>query len=106
MRFYTRRIQEDRWWIQQAERVFEAQDWFEPGETLGEPVWFEICKSDWVAVKIDLYIAESENIGWYASELVNLMSLNDNQSQGVQVEPLEAWSASPISWLRERLGLR
>ena len=104
VRFYTRRIQEDRWWLQQAEPIFEAQGWFEPGETLGEPVWFEIYKADWVAVKIDLYIAKSENLGWYASELVNLVSMNDNQRQGVRTGSPEAHSASPISWLRERLG--
>lgn len=105
VRFYTRRVQEDRWWLQQAEPIFEAQGWFEPGETLGEPVWFEIYKADWVAVKIDLYIAKSEDLGWYAGELVNLVSVNDNQGQGVWTEPPEAQLASPISWLRERLGL-
>lgn len=105
VRFYTRRVQEERWWLQQAEPIFEAQDWFEPGETLGEPIWFEIYKADWVAVKIDLYIAKSENLGWYAGELVNLVSMNDNQGQGVWTESPEAQSASLISWLRERLGL-
>lgn len=106
VRFYTRRANDDRWWLQKAERVFEAQGWFEPGETLGEPVWLEIYKADWVAIKIDLYVAKSESLGWYASELVNLMSMNDNQVQEAQSEPLEAQSANPVSWLRERLGLR
>lgn len=105
VRFYTRRALEDQWWLMHAERVFEAQEWFEPGETLGESVWFEIYKADWVAIKIDLYVARSENLGWYASDLVSLVSLNDNQDYAAPTEAIEARSANPIAWLRGRLGL-
>jgi hypothetical protein len=103
VRFYTRRAFDDRWWLMQAERVFEAQEWFEPGETLGESVWFEFYTADWVAIKIDTYIARSEDAGWYASDLVSLVSLNDNQDQGTRAEALKARSASPIAWLRESM---
>lgn len=106
VRFYTRRVHADSWWLQQAEPIFETQEWFEPGETLGEPVWFEIYKSDWVAIKIDLYIAKSETFGWYASELVNLMAMGNNQSQGEKSVPRDTQAASLASRLRERLGLR
>jgi hypothetical protein len=104
VRFYTRRAFDDGWWLMQAERVFEAQEWFEPGETLGESVWFELYKADWVVIKIDLYIARSEDAGWYASNLVSLVSLDDNQNKGTRAQALEdARSAGPIAWLRERL---
>jgi hypothetical protein len=105
VRFYARRALEDHWWLMHAERVFEAQEWFEPGETLGESIWFELYKAEWVAIKIDLYIARSEDLGWYASDLVSLVSLNDNRDQGTQAKALEARSESPIAWVRERLGL-
>lgn len=58
------------------------------------------------ARRIDLYVAESEDLGWYAGELVNLMALDDNQGQGAQTEAPEARSASPIGRLLERMGLR
>lgn len=72
MRIYTRRNRNDQWWLQQADPVFQDEQWIEPTETIEDSVWFELYRSDWVAIKADLYVASKHNKGWVVNKVINL----------------------------------
>lgn len=105
VQFYTRRSFDSTWWLQEVTGgVFEAQGWLEPGESIGQPVWFEIYKSDWIAIKIDFYAASSETSGWLASDICNLSTLDDNSTQGAHVEESTEPQRGFLSRIRKRVG--
>jgi hypothetical protein len=81
LRVSTRRRGDEGWTWQHTYDVLTQQGWVEPGETVGEPVWVEIGRADNVAVRLDLYIAEGEKVGWIASEVVNLVSGGNNEGE-------------------------
>jgi hypothetical protein len=83
LRVATRKYGEDGWTLQRIEGVLAEQAWIEPNETVGEPIWVEMYKADNVAIRLDLYVAESEKLAWIASEIISLVPESNGNGGGV-----------------------
>jgi len=70
----------------------------EPDETIGEPVWVEIPDRGKVALRLDLYVAESEESGWLAREVVNLVEELDNTQEDTQTDMLTRLKEAIGKW--------
>ena len=53
--------------------VFAEEEFLDSCETISDPLWLEIPEEGLVALRLDLYVAESEKKGWLAREVVNLL---------------------------------
>lgn len=103
LRILTRIAGSGDWTLYRIENVFEEQDYLEPGESVGEPVWIEVPdRDDITALRLDLYVAESEEVGWAAREVVNLVSQVDNKEESEHaVRPTEGQQSDVVAGLRE-----
>jgi hypothetical protein len=54
------------------ERIYVGQDHVRPGETISDQVWLETPDASYVALEIELLIAESEDLGWLTRDIVDL----------------------------------
>jgi hypothetical protein len=88
LRILTRTHGSEGWFLDHTATVFEEQDSLEPDETIGEPVWVEIPDNGKVALRLDLYVAESEDTGWLAREVVNLVKELDNTQGSSKTDTL------------------
>ena len=98
LRFLTRTHGSDGWFLDRTATVFEEQDSLEPDETIGEPVWVEIPDRGKVALRLDLYVAESEESGWLAREVVNLVEELDNTQEDTQTDMLTRLKEAIGKW--------
>lgn len=73
LRVLVRRAGDADWTRFRTPGVFAEQEFLDSGETISEPVWLEIPEEGLVALRLDLYVAESEAKGWLAREVVNLV---------------------------------
>lgn len=107
LRVLTRTAGASKWDLYRTEDVFTEQPHVESGVTIGEPVWVEMPEKDKVALRLDLYVAESEKVGWLAREVVNLVAEVDNEQESGEPGPLAEQSerqADVFTRLRERIG--
>lgn len=74
----TRENGDKDWTLRATERVFTIQGYVQPGETIIDQVWMEITDNGEVAIRLELVLLASENVGWLATEVVNLVAQRDN----------------------------
>ncbi len=67
--------------------AFTQRPGLEPGESVGEVAWVELPEDNYVALGLDLYVAESAERGWLSRGVVNLVSTEHNQ-EDVQPDSL------------------
>lgn len=79
--------------------VFMEQIEIAANSSVGEPLWIVIPEGDSLALRLELWIARSEEEGWLAVAIVNLMSEEDNRER--KQTPVE-WRG-PKTDLRERI---
>lgn len=84
LRVLTRTAGVGEWDLYRTEDVFKEQPHVESGVTIGEPVRVEMPEGEKVALRLDLYVAESEKVGWLAREVVNLVAEVDNKQDSAQ----------------------
>ena len=74
LRVLVRKTGDADWTRFRSPGIFAEQEFLDSGETITEPVWLEISEVDLVALRLDLYVAESEAKGWLAREVVEWWS--------------------------------
>ena len=104
LRVLTREAGTDDWNLHSTESVFEEQDFLEPNEIIGEPVWVEILEERKVALRLDLYVAETATTGWLTREVVDLLAEVDNIQKREQINPPGGQQADLLDNLKE--GIR
>lgn len=126
LRVLTRTSGVVNWSLYRTEDVFKEQLYVESGVTIGEPVWVEMPEkdkarlmprrtnseadvgtipgSDKVALRLDLYVAESETVGWLAREVVNLVAEVDNKQESAQPDLPTNQQTDVLTRLKERIG--
>jgi len=104
LRVLTRTSGVGNWTLYRTEDVFKEQPYVESGVTIGEPVWVEMSEQGKVALRLDLYVAESETVGWLAREVVNLVAEVDNRQESAQPDLPTNQQTDVLTRLKERIG--
>ena len=93
------RAETDEWELYEAYGVFEEHFEVEANANIGEPVWIVIPEGDFLALRLELYIASSLEQGWLSVAIVNLMTEEHNEERNQS--PVER---GPFRDLRERMN--
>jgi hypothetical protein len=93
------RSETNQWELYETYGVFEEQFEVEANTTIGEPVWIMIPEGDFLALRLELWIASGPEQGWIAIAIVNLVTEEDNKERNQS--PVEQ---GPSRGLRERMA--
>jgi hypothetical protein len=70
----SRKVGGEGWEYRCIASIFEQHEWVRPGEEIEDQIWVEIPYDGEIGIKLDLFVAESEDVVGPATEIVSLFT--------------------------------